>query len=95
MPTSQELSGTWRVTGFQEWSEGGEHRPLGDAPIGYAVFDRTAGLFIQLSRSPAESGSPKDIADSFIAYFGSFMLDGNRLTIITETGNAAHDVSEN
>jgi hypothetical protein len=92
MPTDHDLIGTWRVVAFQEWSDGGEHHPLGQTPIGYAVFDEGGRIFIQLSRSPAESGSPKEAAGSFIAYFGTFTVAGDTLTVAIETANGAHDV---
>jgi hypothetical protein len=88
-----DLIGTWRVAGFQEWSGGGEHRPLGEAPVGYAVFDEGGRIFVQLSRNPTESTSPKEAAGSFIAYFGTFNVDGDTLAVAIETANGAQDVA--
>src|SRR5205085_4423848 len=50
-------------------------------------------IFIQLSRSPFESASPKEAAGSFIAYFGAYKVDGDTLALAIETANEAHDVA--
>ena len=94
MPTATELIGTWRVTGFSEWSrDGTEHHPLGDNPVGYAIFDAAGRIFIQLSKSPGRSATAQDVAGSFIAYFGRFEVKGDTLIVAIESGNAAHDVA--
>lgn len=94
MPTARDLVGTWRVTGFSEWSrDGREHRPLGDNPVGYAIFDAAGRIFIQLSKSPGRGVSPREVADSFMAYFGTFKVDGGMLIVAVESGNGAHDVA--
>jgi hypothetical protein len=94
MPSLSDLIGTWRVTAFQEWApDGREFRPLGDAPVGFAVFERSGRIFIQLSRSTAEGSSPDQVAASFIAYFGTFAVSGDTLTIAIESGNEPHDVA--
>ena len=94
MPTANELIGTWRVTGFQEWGSGGAvQHPLGQDPVGYAVFDAPGRIFIQLSRNPNDGGSATEIGGSFIAYFGTFQVSGDQLTVAIETANGAHDVA--
>jgi hypothetical protein len=94
MPTVTDLIGTWRVVGFSEWSQDGrEQHPLGDHPIGYAIFDAAGRIFIQLSKRPGRSVLPGDVAQSFIAYFGTFKVDGNTLIVAIESGNESHDVA--
>jgi hypothetical protein len=94
VPSLSDLIGTWRVTGFQEWApDGREFLPLGEAPVGYAAFGRSGRIFIQLSRSTAEGASPDQVAASFIAYFGTFAVSGDTLTIAIESGNEPHDVA--
>jgi hypothetical protein len=93
VPAAGDLVGTWRVTAFQEWSaDGREFRPLGEAPVGYAVFQSSGRIFIQLGRSTGEGASAEAVASSFMAYFGRFEVDGDRLTIVIESGNEPHDV---
>jgi Lipocalin-like domain len=94
MPTATELIGTWRVAGISEWDATGRvHKPLGETPTGYAVFDAGGRIFIQLSRNPADGGTTKDIAASFIAYFGTFQVSGDTLSLAIETANAPGDVA--
>lgn len=93
MPTAHDLVGTWRVAAFSEWSEEGrEQHPLGD-PTGYAIFDAVGRIFIQLSKSPGRGVTAEEVAASFIAYFGTFKVDGDTLVIAIESGNGAHDVA--
>jgi hypothetical protein len=93
METANDLIGTWRVTGFQQWSpDGKEHRPIGETPIGFAVFDTTGRVFFQLSKSTAEGASPEEVARSFMAYFGRFTVSGDTLNIVAKSGNSPDDV---
>jgi hypothetical protein len=92
MPTATDLIGTWRVTALRAWSpDGSERHPIGDTPTGYAVFDTTGRVFFQLSKSSA-AASPKDVAASFMAYFGRFTVSGHTLRIAVESGNNPEDV---
>jgi hypothetical protein len=94
MPTANDLLGTWRVTGFSEWSRDGvERHPLGDNPVGYAIFGAAGRIFIQLSKSPSRGTPAEDVAGSFIAYFGTFEVKGDTLIVAIESGNEAHDVA--
>lgn len=94
MPTPADLIGTWRVIGFSEWGrDGAEQHPLGDHPVGYAIFDAAGRIFIQLSKNPGRSTPTEDVARSFIAYFGTFRVDGSTLIVAIESGNEAHDVA--
>jgi Lipocalin-like domain len=94
MPTVTDLIGTWRVTGFSEWSQDGrEQHPLGDQPVGYAILDVAGRVFIQLSKRPGRSMLPGDVAESFIAYFGTFKVDGDTLIVAIESGNESGDVA--
>lgn len=94
MPTADELIGTWRVTGFREWREGGvESRPLGDTPVGYAVFDSAGHIFVQLGKNPKECASAKAAADLCMAYFGRFEVRAETLSLGIESGNESHDVA--
>jgi hypothetical protein len=94
MPTATDLTGTWRVAGLTEWTaDGRERRPLGDHPIGYAIFDRAGRIFIQLSKGSGRGVSAEEVAGSFIAYFGTFKVDGDTLIVSIESGNGAHDVA--
>jgi hypothetical protein len=93
MPTADDLIGTWRVTAFSEWTpDRREHKPLGDNPVGYAIFDAAGRIFIQLSKSPGRSVTPQDVAGSFIAYFGTFKVSGDTLIVAIASGNEAGDV---
>ena len=93
MPTANDLIGTWRVTGFSEWADGREQHPLGENPVGYAIFDAAGRIFIQLSKSPGRGVTAEEVAGSFIAYFGTFKVDGDTLIVSIESGNEAHDVA--
>jgi hypothetical protein len=64
------LLGTWRVVRYEVWENGRPTEPLGSAPVGYAVFDRTGHVFIQLQRDGD--------ASTFAAYHGPYAL--NRTT---------------
>ena len=93
MTTADDLIGTWRVTGFQQWSpDGHEHHPIGKTPAGFAVFDATGRFFFQLSKSTAEGASPQEVANSFMAYFGKVTVNGDTLTVAAEAGNGPDDV---
>lgn len=67
--------------------------PLGETPVGYAVFDDIGHVFMQLVRACDQGIEPlhvegvrEALADSFIAYFGKYSVgtDGTRLTIRVE-----------
>ena len=93
MATIGDLIGTWRVVALQLWSpDGKEHRPIGDSPVGFAVFDTTGRVFFQLSRSTGEGASPQMVANSFMAYFGMVSVGGNTLSTVVESGNLHEDV---
>lgn len=93
MTTADDLMGTWRVIGFQEWSpDGREHHPIGKSPVGFAIFDTAGRFFFQLSKSTAEDASPEEVARSFMAYFGRFSLSGDTLSLAAESGNSPDDV---
>jgi hypothetical protein len=93
MATTDNLIGTWRVIGFQQWSaDGREHHPIGKTPAGFAVFDTTGRVFFQLSKSTAEGATPEDVANSFMAYFGKVTVNGDTLTVEAEAGNGPDDV---
>jgi hypothetical protein len=94
MLTSGDLIGTWRVTAFREWrKDGTQFRPLGDAPVGYAVFDAGGRVFIQLGKNPADCASAKEAAESFMAYFGTFKVAGETLSLAIESGNERYDIA--
>ena len=93
MPTASDLIGTWRVTGFSEWRDSRERHPLGENPVGYAIFDAAGRIFIQLSKSPGRGVSPEEMAGSFIAYFGTFKVNGDTLIVAIESGNEPGDVA--
>jgi hypothetical protein len=93
MATASDLIGTWRVTGFQQWSpDGKEHHPIGKTPLGFAIFDTAGRFFFQLSKSTDEGASPDEVARSFMAYFGRFTVSGDTLNIVAESGNSPDDV---
>ena len=94
MPITGDLIGTWRVTGFQEWSpDGVEHLPLGDSPVGYAIFDAAGRVFIQLSKGGGRGASSDAVARSFMGYFGRFEVSGDQLKVAIESGNNPGDVA--
>jgi hypothetical protein len=93
MPMNGDLIGTWRVTGFQQWSpDGREHHPIGKTPAGFALFDTAGRFFFQLSKSTGEGASPDEVANSFMAYFGRFSVSGDALNLAAESGNSPDDV---
>ncbi len=93
MPTANDLIGTWRVTGFQQWSpDGKERHPIGKAPAGFAIFDTAGRFFFQLSKNTGDGASPEDVARSFMAYFGRFAVSGNTLSLTAESGNSPEDI---
>src|SRR3954468_20603536 len=93
MTSASDLIGTWRVTALQLWSSDGKLQyPIGDKPVGFAVFDTTGRVFFQLSRSTADGASPEDVANSFMAYFGKVAVSGNTLSTIVEAGNNPEDI---
>ena len=93
MATLGDLIGTWRVTALQVWSADGKaHRPIGDRPVGFAVFDTTGRVFFQLSRSAEDGASPDEVAKSFMAYFGKVEVNGDTLSTTVESGNNREDI---
>lgn len=88
MKADVDLVGTWELQRYETWNaEGVVSNPLGEAPIGFAVFDSAGNAFIQLARRPPDVDRPfsggvsQDLADSFGAYFGAFHLDAARTQI--------------
>jgi hypothetical protein len=93
MSSVNDLIGTWRAIGFQQWgADGREHHPIGKAPAGFAIFDTAGRFFFQLSRSTGEGASPEAVAHSFMAYFGRFSVSGDTLSLAAEAGNSPDDV---
>lgn len=99
MPNAKSIAGTWRLCTYEVWTpEGQISTPLGESPVGYAVFDEAGHAFIQLARAPDQSidrlnaeGVREALADSFTAYFGKYLIDteGTKLTIRVEGSNRA------
>jgi len=95
MPLKRAIIGTWRLLAYEVWSpEGTLHAPLGDEPIGYAVFDLTGRAFIQLASHPIEpqagaADGRQASAASFAAYFGTYTVDAEqkKLAIQVEGSN--------
>jgi hypothetical protein len=84
------LLGTWRVESFERWTTDGTlTHPVGAPPAGYAVFDASGLAFVQLGRATTADFSPKDIAQSLMAYFGPYAIDGDELTVTVEASNMA------
>ena len=84
------LIGTWRVLSFTRWNKGGvAGEPLGEHPIGYAVFDNTGRAFIQLGRNPTDGGFPDEIAKSVMVYFGAYAVSGDVVKVTVEGSNMA------
>jgi hypothetical protein len=93
MTSASDLIGTWRVVSLQLWSpDGKERRPIGDKPIGFAVFDTTGRVFFQLSRSTEDCATPEDGANTIMAYLGNVSVSGNTLSTTVESGNNHEDV---
>jgi hypothetical protein len=87
MATPNPLLGTWRVESFERWENGTLNQPLGAPPAGYAVFDETGHAFIQLGRAATSDRSPKEIAQSLMAYFGAYSIADDELTVTVEASN--------
>jgi hypothetical protein len=90
MGKDAQLIGTWRLVTYETWNaEGTIVEPLGASPAGYAVFDAAGHAFIQLAlRADTEAG-PDRVAQSFVAYFGTYVIDAAaaELTIAVEASN--------
>jgi len=84
MASPNPLIGTWRVESFERWEEGVLKQPVGNPPAGYAVFDETGHAFIQVGRATTSDRSPKEIAQSLMAYFGPYVVVGDELTVTVE-----------
>ncbi|HVY97938.1 MAG TPA: lipocalin-like domain-containing protein [Dongiaceae bacterium] len=89
MAQPNPLLGTWRVESFERRENGALVQPLGSPPAGYAVFDETGHAFVQLGRATTPDRSPKEIAQSLMAYFGPYAIDGDQLTVTVEASNMA------
>jgi hypothetical protein len=98
MQAAIDLIGSWELQRYETWnSEGVVVTPLGEAPVGFAVFDAAGHAFIQLARRPPDVDDPfsdamaQDLANSFGAYFGTFRLDAaqTRITIRVQASNMA------
>ena len=98
MQARVDLIGSWELQRYETWNaDGVVGTPLGEAPIGFAVFDSAGNAFIQLARRPPDVDRPfsdaisQDLANSFGAYFGAFSLDsaGKQITIRVQASNIA------
>ncbi len=89
MSTPNPLVGTWRVESFERWEDGVLKQPLGSPPAGYAVFDETGHAFVQLGRAAMPDRTPKEIAQSLMAYFGPYAVAGDELKVTVEASNMA------
>ena len=78
-PPVSAVEGTWRLLSYELWNGDGTTRaPLGASPAGYAVFDRTGRVHIQLLRPPTAPDSVARAASaaSHAAYFGPYAIAG-------------------
>lgn len=60
------------------WIAGGKPDfPLGPTPSGYAVFDASHRVFVQITRPPASGDSLQTAASAaaFLGFFGTFDVD--------------------
>ena len=99
MSQSKSIVGTWRLRTYEVWTAQGQVSfPLGESPVGFAVFDETGHAFIQLARAiDPHSGSlnleavRETLASSFSAYFGTYTVNtnGTRLSIQVQGSNRA------
>jgi hypothetical protein len=90
MAPQNPLLGTWRVESFERWAADGTlTQPVGARPAGYAVFDDNGLAFIQLGRATTADLPAKDIAQSLMAYFGPYAINGDELTVTVEASNMA------
>ena len=87
MAPQNPLLGTWRVESFERWEDGVLKQPVGNPPAGYAVFDDTGHAFVQVGRATTSEHTPKDIAQSLMAYFGPYAIEGDELTVTVEGSN--------
>ncbi len=89
MTQANPLIGTWRVELFERWENGTLQQPVGATPAGYAVFDDTGHAFVQLGRATTPDYTPKEIAQSLMAYFGPYTINGDEVTVTVEASNMA------
>ncbi len=89
MTQPNPLLGTWRVESFERMENGTMQQPLGASPAGYAVFDETGRAFVQLGRATTADRTPKEIAQSLMAYFGPYAINGDEVTVTVEASNMA------
>lgn len=93
-----DLVGSWELQRYETWNaDGVVSTPLGEAPLGFAVFDAAGNAFIQLARRPPDADCPfsdavsQELAKSFGAYFGVFRVDSaqTQITIRVQASNMA------
>jgi len=95
----QLLIGTWELVSFELHTIGGDElSPLGDAPIGIVIIDKSGYMSAQLSRGDRASFSsdpptPVEIQTAFmgfIAYFGKYRIDEKKQTFTTRVQGSSN-----
>jgi hypothetical protein len=88
------LLGTWRLVAFEDRpDEGPPEYPFGESPKGLLVYDATGHMAIQIMKTPhpkvasgdAEKATPEEkiaLFDAYVAYFGTYRVDGARGVVI-------------
>ncbi|MFO7558026.1 MAG: lipocalin-like domain-containing protein [Desulfobacterales bacterium] len=96
---SHQLIGTWKLVSFELQTTGGDElSPLGDAPIGIAIIDKSGYMSAQLSRGDrkpfsSDPPTPEEIQTafmSFIAYFGEYRIDEKKQTFTTRVHGSSN-----
>lgn len=92
------LKGVWELVSFdQNESDGNVSHPYGDMPVGRLTFDeagrtsvfvmkpgRVASVNTTAGIATASAEDLRQIADGFMAYYGSFQVDDSTKTLITK-----------
>jgi hypothetical protein len=98
VPERNPLHGAWKLVNFeQNESDGNTSHPYGDMPIGrltldaagrMSVFVMKPGRFASVNSTNAITTATVDdlrqIADGFMAYYGSYKVDESTMTITTK-----------
>ena len=96
---SRQLIGTWKLVSFElHTTNRDELFPLGDAPIGIVIIDKSGYMSAQLSRGDrvpfsSDPPTPEEIQSAFmgfIAYFGKYRIDEKKQTFTTRVEGSSN-----
>ncbi len=100
----QSLVGTWKLTAYEDHlADGSIEYPYGGKPVGLLIYDATGHMAIQIMKMPhpkVASGDEEKVApeekralfDSYIAYFGTYVVDWAKKTVTHKVAGDLYDV---